>query len=136
MRITLILKLMMFSILGLPILLSTFSIGNEQNQIFAISKDGNTTDITEKPEITISDINGTKLLVSEIEPEPCWITIEPDGTLTCGPWPDFTALHDTTLVMNMTMIGPNGQEITFKDIQIKCVPSAEPTKFSTYCVPN
>jgi uncharacterized protein YlzI (FlbEa/FlbD family) len=42
-------------------------------KFFAISKAVNTTDITETSEITISDINGTKLIVSETEPEPCWI---------------------------------------------------------------
>jgi hypothetical protein len=34
------------------------------------------------------------------------------------------------------MIGPNGQEITFIDIQIKRAPSTEPTEFSKNCVPS
>jgi hypothetical protein len=66
MEMTVLSRLLIFSILGLPVLLSAFLLGNGQIQAFATPEAGNTTEIAGTTEITIEDMNGTEVFISEL----------------------------------------------------------------------
>jgi hypothetical protein len=128
----------MYSILGLPIFLSVFNIGNEQTQIVAVSDPGNTTSTARTTEISISDINGTNLLTSYVIGPICWET--PEGGKGCEPAPgigNYELLFTAPLNINITMKASNGTEIiSFENIQVKCAPSAGNTDPVAHCVQN
>jgi hypothetical protein len=66
MEMTVLSGLVIYSILGLPVLLSAFLVGNGQIQAFATPEAGNTTEIAGTTEITIEDMNGTEVFISEL----------------------------------------------------------------------
>jgi hypothetical protein len=120
-----------YSIVGLPLLLSALLVGNGQIQTSASSEAGNRTEVAGTTEIIIGDMNGTELFTSELEGEiPCYI--QPDGGCSAE-WDPGVPLLDV-LVVNMTMKDPNGREfIRFENITVSCS-LLEGTPELTHCV--
>jgi hypothetical protein len=125
-----ILKLLTYSILGLPLFFSIFIIENNQIHIFASKEFNNTTSPEVTSEIILSDPNGTELVQMSGEfhcPE------LPEGG--CAPPSNPSDLLAYILTMNITMKDANDTEIiNFENIPVKCTHTVEAAEPTTRCV--
>lgn len=131
-EMTVLSRLMIYSMLGLTVLFSAFLFGNGQIRTFASSEASNATEITGTTEITIGDMNGTELFTGELRgPLPCWEMPEGPPDCTWGPGPG--SLLDV-MMMNITMKDLNGTEIMrFENITVNCSP-LEGTPELAHCI--
>jgi hypothetical protein len=123
-----LLTIIISSILVLPVLSSTFIIGNEHIEIYGASEGGNTTGNAGTAEITIRDTNGTELFRGNLEGKfiPCWLV---NGCVKGGDWGPGPSIMGA-LHMNVTMKDQNGTElISFENVTVNCQPPIGPSEF-------